>query len=170
MCHLGWRVGALIGRCCSGLFSGRLEKVRLRRGEQWAGMEKMEEGWARHASLSPLSSLHFFTSHFNSCVRLGVFFRRMKAGRKLPTKTFKEKCISHAELCCTIFPYGMYPKKGHFSDSGCTRKQCSLQRNYSFCYLPTVEGILVSGSVLGAAWRDPCFWVASLSEILCYLL
>ena len=32
------------------------------------------------------------------------------------------------------------------------------------CHIPTTEGVLVSDPSLGAACRDPCFWVTGLAD------
>lgn len=125
----------------------------------------LQKGWPA-APWATAGSLHSGTRSSHQHVRSGFFPRGMKAERKASSKKFKEECILHAKHCCTVFPYGVYPKKGCFSDSGSKRRQCSLQQNQSFCHLLITDGGLGPDPVLGAAWRDPCFWVASLPEAL----
>lgn len=137
-----------MGSCFSVLFSGRLEKP------QGEGMEKRQNA----GELGYLRQPVFISKLFQRVLTQGSFrssFRRTKAGRKLPAKGSKGKCILHAQHCFTVFPYGVYPKKAHFSDNGSKRRNCPLQQNHSFCRPSTHDWVLASDPPLGAASRDP---------------
>lgn len=158
----------MTGGCCSGSFSRRLEKVRSWRGgamgewRKWRRAGPTMQACVLSAASTPSPAIP--TAEFAQ-----GFFRGMKAGRKLPANRFKEKSISHAERC-TVFPYGVYPKKATslmvVLEGG--RVLCSRIIHFVTYQLLTVCYQLVSGPTLGPAWRGCCFWVASLSDILHY--
>lgn len=143
--------GVLIGRCCSGLFSRRLEKVRSWRGGAVGEWRKWRAGPTMQACV--LSAASTPLPAIPTAVFAQGFFRRMKAGRKLPANRFKEKSISHAERFCTVFPYGVYPKKATslmvVLEGGSVL--CSRIIHFVTYQLLTVYYQLVSGPTLGAA-------------------